>query len=119
MPQSLLRKLPSICILAHFLLNCKRATQDVARLQAEIQQLNDTVFSKSFKPPSAWADREVKYKAEKRDWEHQAANLNEQIKRLTAENEAYRDSNKAAEFEEKIKVASPGRMAESRLCSEP
>ena len=73
-------------------------------MQGEIQQLNDTVFSKSFKPPSAWADREVKYKAEKRDWEQKFGNLNEQIKRLTAENQAYRDNNKAAEFEAQIKV---------------
>ncbi len=78
--------------------------QDAVRLQGEIQQLNDTVFSKSFKPPSAWADREVKYKAEKRDWEQKVANLKEQIKRLTAENQAYRDNNKAAEFEAQIKV---------------
>jgi hypothetical protein len=30
-------------------------TQDNARLKAEVDELNDTMFSKTFKPPSAWA----------------------------------------------------------------
>ena len=34
-----------------------------------MDELNDIVFSKTFQPPSAWADRERKYKMEKRDWE--------------------------------------------------
>jgi len=34
-----------------------------------VDELNDIVFSKTFQPPSAWADRERKYKMEKRDWE--------------------------------------------------
>lgn len=34
-----------------------------------MDELRDTMFSKSFKPPSAWAEREVKYKMEKKDWE--------------------------------------------------
>jgi hypothetical protein len=70
----------------------------------EIQQLNDTVFSKSFKPPSAWADREVKYKMEKRAFEQLTSSLKEKIKGLTEENRAYRESNKAAEFEQQVKV---------------
>ena len=78
--------------------------QDVLRLQTEIQQLNDIVFSKSFKAPSAWAEREVKYKAEKRDWEQKVGSLKEQINRLSAENQAYRESTKAAEFEAQVKV---------------
>lgn len=41
---------------------------------------------------------------EKRAWEQQVAGLKEQIKRLTAENKAYRDDNKAEEFEAQIKV---------------
>ena len=35
----------------------------------ELEDLNSTVFSKSFKAPSAWAEREVKQKMEKRAWE--------------------------------------------------
>ena len=34
-----------------------------------MDELNDIVFSKTFQPPSAWADRERKYKMEKHDWE--------------------------------------------------
>lgn len=78
--------------------------QEQERLQREIQQLNDTVFSKSFKAPSAWAEREVKYKMEKRAWEQQVASLKEQIKTLLEENHGYRESNKAAEFESQVKV---------------
>ena len=81
-----------------------RALQDSQRLQTEIQQLNDTVFSKSFKPPSAWADREVKYKMEKRAWEQEKASLKEQMAKLKEENRAYRESNKAAEFEKQVQV---------------
>jgi hypothetical protein len=33
-----------------------------------VDELNDIVFSKTFKAPSAWADRERKYKMEARDW---------------------------------------------------
>ena len=33
-----------------------------------MEELNDIVFSKTFKAPSAWADRERKYKMESRDW---------------------------------------------------
>ena len=40
-------------------------------MRAEITELNDTVFSKNFKAPSAWAEREIKYKMEKKQWEQQ------------------------------------------------
>lgn len=42
-----------------------------AQLQGEVEKLNDTVFSKTFRAPSAWAEREVKYKMEKKDWDTQ------------------------------------------------
>ena len=87
--------------------------QENERLQREIQQLNETVFSKSFKAPSAWAEREVKYKAEKRAWEQQVAGLKEQIRGLSDENRGYRESNKAAEFEDQITVPAPNHPAHS------
>ena len=34
-----------------------------------MDELNDIVFSKTFKAPSAWADRERKYKMDARDWD--------------------------------------------------
>ena len=34
-----------------------------------MEKLNDTVFSKTFRAPSAWAEREVKYKMEKKAWD--------------------------------------------------
>ena len=42
-----------------------------AKLQGEVDQLNDTVFSKTFRAPSAWAEREVKYKMDKKAWDSQ------------------------------------------------
>lgn len=42
---------------------------------------------------------------EKRAWEVQVAELQEQLKTLTEENRGYRESNKAAEFEEQAKVS--------------
>ena len=53
---------------------------------------------------SAWAEREVKYKMEKRDWGGKEARLQATIERLRAENLDYRAANKAAEFERRIKV---------------
>lgn len=47
------------------------ARSNNARLQGEVEKLNDTVFSKTFRAPSAWAEREVKYKMEKKDWDTQ------------------------------------------------
>ena len=35
----------------------------------ENQELTETMTSKQFKPPSAWAEREVKYKLERKEWE--------------------------------------------------
>ena len=54
--------------------------------------------------PSAWAEREVKYKMEKRDWGGKEARLQATIERLRAENLDYRATNKAAEFEKRIKA---------------
>ncbi len=78
--------------------------QEKAKLAREVEDLNNTVFSKSFKAPSAWAEREVKYKMEKRDWDSQSRKLNEAIGKLEAENARYRAENKAAEFEAQIQV---------------
>jgi hypothetical protein len=80
--------------------------QEKAALVREVEELNATVFSKSFKAPSAWAEREVKYKAERRDWERREARLKEAAAKLEAENARYRADNKAAEFEARIQVRS-------------
>jgi hypothetical protein len=69
-----------------------------------VGELNDTVFSKSFKAPSAWAEREVKYKMEKRDWESKVEKLRVTLRGLQAENAAYRAASKTSEMEEQIVV---------------
>lgn len=73
-----------------------------AQLQGEVEKLNDTVFSKTFRAPSAWAEREVKYKMEKKDWDTQVERLQGIINKLTAENVEYRDNNKTQQFEVRI-----------------
>lgn len=50
-----------------------------AKLQAEVDQLNDTVFSKTFRAPSAWAEREVKYKMDKKAWDTQVSSFSMSI----------------------------------------
>ena len=49
-------------------LNGLRHTQEKEKAAQQVEELNDIVFSKTFKAPSAWADRERKYKMESRDW---------------------------------------------------
>ncbi len=80
--------------------------QEKLKLAREVEDLNNTVFSKSFKAPSAWAEREVKYKMEKRDWDAESKKLREAITKLEAENARYRADNKAEEFEAQIQVPS-------------
>lgn len=77
-------------------------------LAREVEHLNNTVFSKNFKAPSAWAEREVKYKMEKRDWDAESRKLRELVRKVEAENAAYRASNKTAEFETQIQVQAQG-----------
>lgn len=50
-------------------------SQEKERLALNVDELNDIVFSKTFQPPSAWADRERKYKMEKRDWETEVSTV--------------------------------------------
>ena len=80
--------------------------QEKEALAREVEHLNSTVFSKTFKAPSAWAEREVKYKMEKRDWDSESRKLRELVRKVEAENAAYRASNKTAEFEAHIQVHS-------------
>ncbi|KAK9807878.1 hypothetical protein WJX72_011993 [[Myrmecia] bisecta] len=80
-----------------------KAKQDNERLKQEVEELNDTVFSKSFKAPSAWAEREVKYKMDKKAWEAQTGKLREALSTLKAENLQYKANLKSDEFELRIK----------------
>lgn len=80
--------------------------QEKEVLAREVEHLNNTVLSKNFKAPSAWAEREVKYKMEKRDWDAEKKKLRDLLQKLEAENAAYRASNKTAEFEMQIQVRS-------------
>ncbi|PSC71814.1 hypothetical protein C2E20_4927 [Micractinium conductrix] len=76
--------------------------QENARLRTEVDDLNDTMFNKTFKPPSAWAEREIKYKSEKKYWEEQHKEVAARVAALTAEMAAYRGTSKAQQLEERI-----------------
>ncbi|KAL4420581.1 hypothetical protein ABPG75_010237 [Micractinium tetrahymenae] len=76
--------------------------QENARLRAEVEELNDTMFSKTFKPPSAWAEREIKYKSEKKQWEEQHKELAARLAALSSEVEAYRGTSKTQQLEDRI-----------------
>lgn len=78
--------------------------QEADRLRHEVDELRDTMFSKSFKPPSAWAEREVKYKMEKRQWEESTKELTGRVAELERENSEYRAAGKAHMWEERIQV---------------
>lgn len=56
--------------------------QEKERLAQMVEELNDIVFSKTFKAPSAWADRERKYKMEARDWDIEVGVLRMQSEKL-------------------------------------
>jgi chromosome segregation ATPase len=43
--------------------------REAQQLREEVAELNETMTTKTFKAPSAWAEREVKYKQDKRRWE--------------------------------------------------
>ena len=56
-------------LLLRLLMSPSHVLQECERVRQEVEELRDTMFSKTFKPPSAWAEREVKYKMEKKAWE--------------------------------------------------
>lgn len=55
------------------------------KLTTEIAELNEMMTAKTFKAPSAWAEREVKYKQDKRRWEEEQKAANVQIEQLCRE----------------------------------
>lgn len=62
------------------------------------------MFSKAFKAPSAWAEREVKYKMDKKQWDAEAEAFRAQLAALAAENDAFRAAAKSQEYESRIAV---------------
>ena len=59
----------SLCAAGTLEAQLAEAQANNAQLKGEVEKLNDTVFSKTFRAPSAWAEREVKYKMEKKAWD--------------------------------------------------
>lgn len=78
--------------------------QERDRARSELKELHDTVFSKAFKAPSAWAEREVKYKMDKKQWDTEAEMYRAQLAALAAENDAFRAAAKSDEYESRIAV---------------
>lgn len=71
-------------------------------LMKENQELTETMTSKQFKPPSAWAEREVKYKLERKEWEESMHAKVNKITELEKENKSLRSNNGTDELNQKI-----------------
>ncbi len=71
-------------------------------LVKENQELTETMTSKQFKPPSAWAEREVKYKLERKEWEESLHAKKNMIDTLEKENKSLRSNNGTDELNQKI-----------------
>ena len=82
-------------------------------LSQELEELKLTMTSKVFKPPSAWADREVKYQLEKKKWDECRSDLEHRIEELKAENEALGAMKGTGAYEKKV-IDLEARLVESR-----
>ena len=71
-------------------------------LAKENEELSDMMTSKQFKAPSAWAEREVKYKLEKKEWEEALRAKEAEVKHLEAANETLRSAKGTDELNQKI-----------------
>ena len=71
-------------------------------LSKEVEELTETMTSKQFKAPSAWAEREVKYKLEKKEWEEEVEDKNAKIRALESENEILRSEKGTDDLNKKI-----------------
>ena len=85
-------------------------------LEKENQELTEMMTSKQFKPPSAWAEREVKHKLEQKEWEEQVRNRDATIKELEAENASLRTARGTVELEERIVDLEAQLVASRREC---
>lgn len=71
-------------------------------LVKENQELTETMTSKQFKAPSAWAEREVKYKLERKEWEDSLHGKEVKIIELEKENMMLRSNNGTDALNQKI-----------------
>lgn len=71
-------------------------------LQVEVDRLNEITSSKTFKAPSAWAEREVKYKQEKEKWEEARKEAELKMSKMKEELDCLRDTSGAAALERRI-----------------
>lgn len=79
------------------------------QLTNEVLELNEIINAKTFKPPSAWAERELKYKQEKRQWEEERKVADAEISTLKKQLEDLRNSSGTSALEHRIE------FLESRL----
>ncbi len=71
-------------------------------LQTEVDRLNEITSSKTFKAPSAWAEREVKYKQEKEKWEESRKESELKMAKMKEELDGLRGTSGAAALERRI-----------------
>ncbi len=85
-------------------------------LTKENEELTEMMTSKQFKPPSAWAEREVKHKLDQKEWDDQLRNRDATIKELEEDNASLRTARGTAELEERIVDLEAQLVASRREC---
>lgn len=71
-------------------------------LEAEVKRLNEITTSKTFKAPSAWAERELKYRQERERWEETRKEAERRMAKLEIELESLRGTSGAAALERRV-----------------
>ena len=71
-------------------------------LEAEVKRLNEITTSKTFKAPSAWAERELKYRQERERWEESRKELERKMVKMDVELESLRGTSGAAALERRV-----------------
>ncbi|KAG7671209.1 hypothetical protein Ndes2526B_g02324 [Nannochloris sp. 'desiccata'] len=82
-------------------------------LQVEVDRLDEIISSKTFKAPSAWAEREVKYKQEREKWEESRKEAELKMSKMKVELDSLRCTSGAAALERRIEELE-ARLLESK-----
>ena len=71
-------------------------------LEEEVHRLNEITSAKTFKAPSAWAERELKYRQEKQDWNEAQKEADVRVEKMRMELETLRGTSGAIALERRI-----------------
>ncbi|KAK2076753.1 hypothetical protein QBZ16_005513 [Prototheca wickerhamii] len=81
-------------------------------LRREVASLTETMFGKTFKAPSAWAEREIRYKRDEQAWAEARRELEAELERVRAELRLAEDAEDTEDWRARI-VSLEARLVES------